>query len=615
MDNLDEVILKIDVSNDLKENFNLLQNLCTYLVRNNQKLAPKYLQTALHTAQTAQNDDWIGSILIQNGNLNYFQNQFKLARKFYLEAKPYLKANHKALGTIFNNLGILASYDKSMNQSISYLEKAIEHRLKANLFIQAMTTKANIATVVLQFGEHDLAIKYYFEILKELQNQSDNDIEIIKLNTHIFSGLSNIYFNLKDYEKAADYQLKVVENALKVKKPLQLGMAYQNYATMLRAKADYKLALEYNQMAIVELKKADNDVRIFEALGEQGNILKKIGKFQKAVDVIGKAIDKMKVSEKRNQLPGMYVDLAECYLELNQLDKAIEFGTYSVEELKGRDLKFAEQRTFNFMSEVYAKTNNHKEAYSFLKKFLSVNTQLDSELKQKTIAELEAKYDSAKKEQQAQQLELEKVNFEQKALRAQMNPHFIFNTLNSIKKYVDVQDNKTASTYLVSFSKLMRRILENSDDEFVLMEDVIDFLKEYIRLEQLRCNYSFTYQIIVDDEVEEDIMKIPSMIVQPYLENAILHGIAGVADGRIEMQFNLFDEETICCKIIDNGKGIDSLKEKSFQSQHRSMGTKITQERITILAHKHNKQVKVEKTDLSTKDSTGTEVKIYLPIL
>lgn len=236
-----------------------------------------------------------------------------------------------------------------------------------------------------------------------------------------------------------------------------------------------------------------------------------------------------------------------------------------------------------------------------------------------------------KKEVQRLSSEIQQANTELKALRAQINPHFIFNSLTSIQSFIMSRDEELALRYLNKFAKLMRRILSGSEKTLVTLREELDTLKLYLELESLRWENKFDYTIFIDPKVETDFQKIPGMLIQPYLENAIIHGVvpkyasilpenASHKDnkGKIEIRISQTDTHIICT-IEDNGIGrkkSQQLKMESNQQMHKAMGMKITSERLEVLNRIHNSNLNVLVSDLEDENgnATGTKVEIFIPI-
>jgi len=205
------------------------------------------------------------------------------------------------------------------------------------------------------------------------------------------------------------------------------------------------------------------------------------------------------------------------------------------------------------------------------------------------------------------------------ALRAQMNPHFIFNSLNSINRFILQNNRAQASQYLTKFSRLVRLILQNSQAALIPLECEMESLQLYLELERLRFDDHFSFKIIIGDELDTEVIKIPPLIIQPFAENAIWHGLMPKEEKGC-LQVELFqNEEMLCCKITDDGIGrkkAEDIKSKS-SPVHKSMGLRITEERIAMLRqHKQNKS-SVQITDLVLPDGSagGTEVLLEIPLI
>ncbi len=216
--------------------------------------------------------------------------------------------------------------------------------------------------------------------------------------------------------------------------------------------------------------------------------------------------------------------------------------------------------------------------------------------------------------------EIQLANNELKALRAQMDPHFIFNSLSSIQSFIMTKDEDSALRYLNKFAKLMRMILSNSEKASVTIQEEVDSLKLYLELEALRWDNKFGYQINIDPKIETDFYKIPSMLIQPYVENAIIHGVVPKTNGKGKIEINITQSETyIICTIQDNGIGRKSsqdLRATSNRPAHESMGMKITSDRLEVLNRLHHSDLSVKISDMEDdqRNALGTKVEIFIPI-
>jgi ligand-binding sensor domain-containing protein len=216
-------------------------------------------------------------------------------------------------------------------------------------------------------------------------------------------------------------------------------------------------------------------------------------------------------------------------------------------------------------------------------------------------------------------LEIEKQLFdlEQKSLRLQMNPHFIFNSLNSIQSFIINNDSDKATLYLAKFAQLMRLILANSSEPFVPVKDELKALVYYMDIENLRFDNKFDYSIHVDPEIDDDFIGIPPMIIQPYVENAILHGIINKhGRGKLSVKLSMKDD-SIYCVVEDDGVGRTKAEEIKSRSglTHKPRGMIITKERLEILNKQVKGKISVNVIDLTDEngEAAGTKVEITIP--
>ncbi len=207
----------------------------------------------------------------------------------------------------------------------------------------------------------------------------------------------------------------------------------------------------------------------------------------------------------------------------------------------------------------------------------------------------------------------------QQALAAQMEPHFVFNSLNSIQNYI-LQENKEAATnYLTKLAKLIRMTLDHSLQHYITLEEELAALKFYLELEKLRFKDKFTFTIVVDADLAKDKLKVPGLIIQPYAENSILHGIMPLEkrEGKLEIIIQKH-EQYLLYIIRDNGIGRkqSALKPKK-PGQHKSVGMSITQKRIELINAVFNRDIRIKITDMENREgqAMGTQVEVVLPII
>jgi tetratricopeptide (TPR) repeat protein len=201
-----------------------------------------------------------------------------------------------------------------------------------------------------------------------------------------------------------------------------------------------------------------------------------------------------------------------------------------------------------------------------------------------------------------------------KSLRSQMNPHFIFNALNSVNHFIAQQDERTANKFLSEFSQLMRLVLENSQQDFISLVKEQEILGLYLKLEHYRFRDKFDYEIKVDDNINSETIEVPPMLIQPYIENAVWHGLRYKDEkGKLVLHFKR-EAENLVVEISDNGIGRKKSAELKTvnQKKHNSTGLKNIQQRLQIINKVYHSNYRVVIEDLT--HESGTRVRIYLPI-
>lgn len=234
--------------------------------------------------------------------------------------------------------------------------------------------------------------------------------------------------------------------------------------------------------------------------------------------------------------------------------------------------------------------------------------------------QLENELQLQKTENERKQAEFERhtAALKMQALRAQMNPHFIFNCLNSINRFILKNETEAAASYLTKFSRLIRLVLQNGDKNQISLAEEIDMLEVYLKLEQIRFRDRFSYAVHCDDNLDSDAILIPPMLIQPFVENAIWHGLLHKTTmGKVTI--DIYEEANyLCCRVTDDGIGrkkAAAYKSKSAYNQ-KSFGMRITSERLNLLQEQKKEKITLQVTDLedAAGEALGTEVFIRLPL-
>ncbi len=260
----------------------------------------------------------------------------------------------------------------------------------------------------------------------------------------------------------------------------------------------------------------------------------------------------------------------------------------------------------------------HTEKDFYTDRHLQILTTIASMLADK-IEKIETLQQSQAKEMEVLRLNRDLATSQLTTLRAQMNPHFIFNALNSVQQFILAGDITEANRYLSKFAKLQRQVLNHSDQNFIQLEKELEVLNLYLELEQLRFERGFTYAIEVAEEIDDDEIKIPPMIIQPFVENAIWHGLMPRQGERwVRIKFEMNGDDMLQCTITDNGIGrIAAARLKGENdTQHKSKGLSLVYDRLNILSQQYGQAFAATINDLVDENNVaqGTEVQLQIYI-
>jgi two-component system, LytTR family, sensor kinase len=590
---------------------------------------------------------------------------FRKARKFLDEQGDLLKihdypdfqlAFHLNHGSIENQL-------YNYNLAEIHFQKAIELLDERGDTKQQIEGYIDYAGTCMNRKELEKATGFLDRAAKSLKNFPDPQLEAWHTCREGFLHLKYV-----NYPKATELLLEADKKIRNLQK-VELKDYYFRTLILSALGRIYERTDEVNK----SIKSFEEAVEICEKLQMKtrlswhylnaGQAYMRKGRDDKAQEYFRKAI-KIKDDISQNSRAGAYANLGSCYFRDGKFDEALKlykraeqiysnnadpnFSNFSIVEMKKAQLyaatdkdkraekhyasaiKFAEkQKDYKQLSKVceevagfHAGKGKFQLAFNYLKLHNRFKEEHLEETKQQQLMELEFKYEAEKKKQEAELLKLQAIGLQLKALRSQMNPHFMYNALNSIQKYITSNELNDASKYLAKFAHLMRQSLEYSDIEVISLEKEIEFLENYLLISQkLRFGDRMTYQIAVDEDIEEDIMGVPTMIIQPFVENSIEHGLRQKKNGLIKVDFKLHDDNTILCVVEDNGIGREAVKKlqelDDYHVNHQSKGTSITEERLEILNKSKNKGVFVKTIDLIdsiTLKASGTRVEILIPI-
>lgn len=478
------------------------------------------------------------------------------------------------------------------------------------------------AHLSLMVYDYPSAIEYCIKAEQVLQGKKVMHAQDQFVLTLVYSILGLIYDKTDKPEAMKEAYLKVVNISEKNHIHARLSWHYYNLGNCYKKLGDKDAALEFYQKAIQTEDDINRKPRAL-AYGDSGFLALDEGQLEVALEHFHRCAKVLDATLRDDQsyLSGVQEGIAMVYLQQGLNQKAEDTLNTALELAVASEDDGQKSKVYFTLSTYFESKGDFEQAYRYLSKHKEAAANYQQMIKENKLNELQVRYEADAKKREAELLRLQSVQLQLKALRAQMNPHFMFNALNGIQQAISAHRMDDALSYLSRFAKLMRKSLDYSDLEQVTLEEELAFLKEYLDLNKvLRFNNAFTFEVFLDEDVEEDLICVPTMILQPYVENALEHGLRGLTNGRIELHFNMDGDDRMRIHILDNGIGLTKAKERKMKMAdlqiHQSKGTSITEERLNLLS-KTDQPAKVqivERLDPITNAVQGTSVWIDLPV-
>ncbi len=605
-------------------------------------IAFTYEDSALRVSKKNGYSGDLNSIYNELGNITSDQNNYAVGLSYYFKALSIDSVTgRKLLAGLYNNIGL--DY-----QDLGDYVKAEEYYIKTEKIFEASNNTHQTAAV---YG--NLGSLYYLQgnYLKGLKNNfraaqidsSHHDVGgLIAEYQNI--GLGYLYF--KKFQNALQYTFKALEFSRKTGELANIPKAFLNIAaTYLQiyqsdsAHKGFTFSIGNAKFTVAHDALLDSTV-VYETMGMAyaDSVNDKLS-YISAIQGLGNV----------HMIKKDYAAAIKCFQQA--YDTAANLGVLEEEF----DFSLA-------LGHAFSKAGNYQAAAQYLDKALVLKDSVFGIDKSNKMSEMEAAYQDEKMQKEidvlGQKNEIQnlrikqnsyfiyglaslallisviafllirqnrintkntRIELEQKLLRSQMNPHFIFNAITSIQNYIYKEKPQEAANYLSSVFKLMRTIIESSKEEYVILEKEISSLKHYLILQQLCSNEKFDFAIDVNPDIDAQNLLIPPMMAQPFIENAIEHGIANKPDekGIIKVRIAL-QSEMLLLEIEDNGIGREKAKEISQQHSgaHLSIATNITRERIALLNKNLKKKITMQIIDMKNEqgEQRGTNVVFLLQL-
>jgi len=579
-----------------------------------------YLDEALKTS--IQQGDKIGeaNTYITLGNINAQQGLYTQAITFYTKALPLYQTEkqYKQITSTRKLLGEAYEKNKQYTLALEQYKIALKEAEVYKDEQEVLALKNSIANIYTLQGKTDDALTIYKEVLTKEQKQNNRGGEIDANNN-----IGDVYIQQNKIEQAKGYYENSQAIAIEDQDEEKLTTSYDKIINTykLEGNASDELTLRLKK-AELNQKNNDQSALSLEYL-EIGKVYLRQSKLQEALSYITKSLTLSKKLGLLGYQAEAHERIAYVYKKQNNYSKALEhFETYDLLKDSLLQSNFSKRNTISTYSD---ELTTKQKQIDLLEK--------DQQLNAKTILLLQEEknfsrfviyaliigllilassawliYTNAKKRRIANQ------SLILRSLRSQMNPHFIFNALNSVNNFISKNDERSANKYLSDFSKLMRTVMENSRFEFISLTTELSILNLYLSLEHARFKEKFDYSLTVSQDISQDQVAIPPMLIQPYIENAIWHGLRYRLDkGFLSVDIRQQGSELLVT-ITDDGIGRKkSLELKTHNQKDKdSIGLKNTEARIKIINELYKTNMRVHLEDLNPADASGTKVTLYI---
>lgn len=532
------------------------------------------------------------------------QNDYSKAETYFVQAAQSFaqSKNREKEAEAYRELAKAQELQQKFDEAIkNYTQASKRTRLKE--FTQINTNDA----LRLKNRDNLKSQSDYIQSNIHLNNQTQNKEDA----AFAFQQMAQINLERKDKSAA----INNLENALELvmDEPEETSKIKEEMVKVYVADEQYEKAITINQSLVKEAQKTANPVKEVNQLQNLSQTYFQANEAEKAIsslkDAYSVAVKNNQTLEARNilqKLTQFYQDkkkskeAMEAYADfITRLDTLIKADSTLVDEKifqlhEDKIARLEKERALK--DELIAKKNVYN---SMLSGFLLISVLL-------VIIIARSLYSINKKNK--------KIALQ--SLRREMNPHFIFNSLNSVNQFIAQNNELEANKYLTSYSRLMRNIMENSNKDFISLSTEIDQLKKYLELEHLRFNDKFAYTIRIDEALDTDSLYIPNMLIQPQLENAIWHGLRyKETKGTLTLSFMPVSNR-IKVEVEDNGIGLKKSKslKTDHQKQHNSRGLSNTRERIMLLNKLYHLDISIDITD-KPEDNQGVIVTLSFPVI
>ncbi|MEP7375852.1 MAG: histidine kinase [Chitinophagaceae bacterium] len=598
----------------------------------------KHFREAVNWYKRIEDDDGLGHAFLGVGAALLHQGSPDEAKKTFEQSAFHFRktGNHIMLAELTDQFGNVYSEKRNFEQYFESIKQGLREKKRINDNRGMIWSFYRLAHIYQSVGDFVTALDYFHQSFRQASSQS--------IRWKPFRSMGNIFLYLENYDSSISYfreGLRILPDD---------GPCLAGLGKLCMLQKEYDTALNYLQKAITNFKSRKNDGGIMWALVDMGKSYIGLKQYTKALRSARECMAMAGYLNSKDAMQYVYEIHWNIYEALQQKDSAYFYFQKFVplkDSLEGAKFKFqylqkltlykveAKEEQQQARIDLLNKDNQIKQQQlqrqGLLKKILvgsfvtlillSIILFRNAALKRKNekhrreLAENELQIQKFASERTKAGLQQQATELEMQVLRSQMNPHFIFNCLSSINRFILKNESEIASDYLTKFSRLVRMVLNNSKNSLILLEDELEMLRLYLDLERLRFKNSFDYSISFHNHFDISSIFIPPLLLQPFAENAIWHGLMQKeGHGTLDVAFEL-DNNLLNCYISDNGVGrktAEALKSRSIVKQ-KSMGMQITAGRLALL-NKDAEQTTFFVEDLVDAEGRAAGTRVILKI-
>ena len=583
--------------------------------------------------------------------LRYFANRCK--EENFLEGASY---SLDQIGARYRNLSKFKQAAELHQEALDYAEKSnnIGLRVRALNMLGVVYRRTDAIKTALDYNQKAL----------ELAEQVENPSTHIKRSINVsLNCIGNLYQALEQYDLAIIQFKRTLKLEEELGNKLGLAINYQNIGDCLEYKGDLEGALENFRKSLAYNEDINSNYGRIICKNSLARIYLKQNMPYAALVLLEPLHEQAMEIGDFYITPLVYINTGWAHTELGNYDKAHKLIMDGLEMSQTHNIPSNILYAYQKLSDFEQARGNYRAAYQYYKKADEYDEEISSSTNFRYMNDVIVRYEADKKNNQISVLAKENeivrlrlrknqttllvsalivglissilyilyrqyqsknekrvLTLEQNMLRSQMNPHFLFNSLNSIKLYIINNEQKNAVHYLNKFSKLVRKILEASTLKEISLAEELETVELYMNIENIRFSNEIDFKIVVDDNINVDNIKVPSLALQPFLENSLWHGLSP-KDGQkmIHLLVKKKNESHVSIEVVDNGVGRDAAQANKANRvlKRKSVGIRITKERLANFSKDYQNNFDVDIVDLFDENGSprGTKVILDIPII